>query len=63
MYFKLDQKVIKYLGFFCKKICQQQLSKTVQSGHTGSLKAHLRVHYNRTERFCYYKCGGLGQWL
>ena len=26
--------VAKYLGFFCKKLCSQELSKIAQSGHT-----------------------------
>ena len=26
-------KVTKYLGYFCKKICYQELSKVVQSCH------------------------------
>ena len=28
------QNVSKYLGCFCKKICNQELSKIAQSGHT-----------------------------
>ena len=32
--FKTAQKVIMQLGYFCKKSCQQVLSKIVQSGHT-----------------------------
>ena len=33
----MAQKVIKYLGYFGKKIRHQELSKIAQSGHTGSL--------------------------
>ena len=35
-YFKLAQKVVKYLGFFDKKICCREVLKIVQSGHTDS---------------------------
>ena len=31
--FKIARKVTKYFGFFCEKICHQELSKIVQSGH------------------------------
>ena len=34
MYFKIAHKVIKYLGYLWKKICQQKQSKIPQSGHT-----------------------------
>ena len=27
----------KYFGYFCMKICEKELSKIAQSGHTGSL--------------------------
>ena len=33
-YFKIAQKVSKYLGHFNEKICFQELSKMAQSGHT-----------------------------
>ena len=33
--FQNSQKVTKYLGNFCEKNCHQELSKIVQSGHTG----------------------------
>ena len=32
--FKIAQKVIKYFGYFCKKIYCQELSKIAQSGHS-----------------------------
>ena len=32
--FKTAKKVNKYLGYFCKKICHQELSKIDKSGHT-----------------------------
>ena len=32
---KVAQKVAKYSGYFLNKIYDQQLSKIVQSGHTG----------------------------
>ena len=36
MFFKkAHHKVTKYLGYFCKKFCHQELSKIAQSGHTG----------------------------
>ena len=31
----MAEKVTKYLGNFWKKICHQEFSKIVQSGHTG----------------------------
>ena len=34
---KAGQKVSKHFGYFCKEICQQELSKIAQSGHTGSV--------------------------
>ena len=33
MSFLKAQKVTKYLGYFCKKICYQELLKIAQSGH------------------------------
>ena len=36
MSFLKAQKVTKYLGYFCNKICYQELLKIAQSGHTGS---------------------------
>ena len=35
--FKIDRKTAKYLGYFWKKICHQDLSKLTQSGHTARL--------------------------
>ena len=32
--FKIAQKVAKFLGYFCMKICHQDPSKIAQSGHT-----------------------------
>ena len=32
--FKIAQKVFSVLGYFCKQICCQELSKIAQSGHT-----------------------------
>ena len=33
-FFIIAQKVDKYLGHFCSKICAKCLSKVAQSGHT-----------------------------
>ena len=33
-FFKIAQKVAKYLGFFRKKLCHQELTNIAQSGHT-----------------------------
>ena len=33
-FFKIAQKVAKYLGYFGKKICHHEISKIAQSGHT-----------------------------
>ena len=35
MLFTVAKKDAKYLGDFCWKICNQELSKIAQSGHTG----------------------------
>ena len=35
MSFKIAVKVTKYFGYFCKKICHQEMSKIAQSGLTG----------------------------
>ena len=35
MFFKVAQKVNKYLGILSEKLCHQILSKIAQSGHTG----------------------------
>ena len=32
----MAQKVTKYFGYFCMKICRQELLKIAQSGHTGN---------------------------
>ena len=34
MFFKIAPRVGKHLGYFCKKISCQNLSKIAQSGHT-----------------------------
>ena len=34
MFYKLDQKVSNYLGYFCNKIWSQEPSKIAQSGRT-----------------------------
>ena len=35
-FFIIAQKVVKYLGYFWKKIiCNKDLSKVAQTGHTG----------------------------
>ena len=34
MAFKIGQKVTKYFGYCCNKICHQDLEKIPQSGHT-----------------------------
>ena len=35
-FFIIAQKVVKYLGYFWKKIiCDKDLSKVAQTGHTG----------------------------
>ena len=43
------KKFQKYLGFFCKKICYEEVQKSAQSGHTGRSRRRLdaaltRVH-------------------
>ena len=40
---KLAQKVIKYLGYFWKKICTRDLSKIAQSDRTGWLVEVPRI--------------------
>ena len=35
--FKIAQKVGNYFGHFSSNICHQELSKIVQSGHTGAM--------------------------
>ena len=40
MFFKVPQKVNKYLCNFSEKLCQQNLSKIAQSGHT----VHWHLH-------------------
>ena len=35
IYFKIARKTPIFLGYFCKQICWQELSKVAQSGHTG----------------------------
>ena len=34
MVFTTTQKVTKHLGYFCIKICSQEIPKIAQSGHT-----------------------------
>ena len=34
MDFTTAQKVTKHLGYFCNKICGQEIPKITQSGHT-----------------------------
>ena len=34
MVFTTAQKVTKHLGYFCNKICCQEIPKIAQSGHT-----------------------------
>ena len=34
VYFKFAQKVKKYFGYYCKKICSLEIKKITQSGHT-----------------------------
>ena len=36
MLFPVALKIAKYLGYFCHKICSQELSDIAQSGHTGT---------------------------
>ena len=38
-------KVLKYLGYFCSKICSQELSKIAQSGHTGPQQELFKIHF------------------
>ena len=33
-FFTFACNVAKYLGYFCKELCSQELSKIAQSGHT-----------------------------
>ena len=42
--FKRAQKVNIHLGYFCEKICHQELSKIPQSGHAGCVhQNHLQL--------------------
>ena len=43
MFFKVPQKVNKYLCNFSEKLCQQNLSKIAQSGHTGTFISKLFI--------------------
>ena len=45
MFFKIGQKLTKYLGYFCKKICHQEFSIITQSGHTGPLPLDGKPHH------------------
>ena len=38
MVFTTAQKDAKHLGYFCNKICYQEIQKIAQSGHTDALK-------------------------
>ena len=49
-YFKIAQKVSKYLTHIFEKICCQELSKIAQSGHTDH---HHGLKLNRTEHSIY----------
>ena len=49
--FKTDQKVNIHLGYLSKKMCQQELSKIAQSGHTAFL-SHLSLNINIFLLFC-----------
>ena len=67
MFFKRVPKVTRHLGYFWKKICQQELSKIVQSGHTdddirvGSRKQNINRWFEQrnltSAATCNY-CGG-----
>ena len=42
-------EVTEYLGYFCKEICHQELSKIAQSGHTarnGLLRKYKQLFQN-----------------
>ena len=44
----MAQKVSRYFGYYCRKICQQDLSKIAQSGHTG--RRHLLLLLNQFDK-------------
>ena len=50
-FFKLTQKIILYLGYFCKQICCQDLSKKSQYGHTAIVQQHSKTWKFNQESF------------
>ena len=42
VFFKIAPKSTIFLGYFCERICCQELSKITQSGHTGGRHVHVR---------------------
>ena len=58
--FHIAQKLPAYLGYFCKKICYQEVKKMGQSGHTDLLSVSIRdispVPTNVSVESCLY-CG------
>ena len=51
MFFKIAQKVTKYLDYFGMKICCQILAKVFQSGHTGCGKVSFQDFNFSNTRF------------
>ena len=39
----IAKNVNKYLGYFCKELCSQELSKIAQTGHTVNLEQQKKV--------------------
>ena len=56
MFFKIAQKVAKYLSYFCKKICSQELSKIAESGHTVQYlrRGGILIECFHSTHFCSY---------
>ena len=43
-FIRTHQGLTKYLGYFCNKICSQELSKIAQTGHTFQHSPFISVH-------------------
>ena len=55
--FIIAQKVGKYLGYFCKKICCQDRSKVAQSGHTAAIASTTSATFA-----CFGLRDEMGEW-
>ena len=55
MLFNTAQEVTKYLEYYWKQICCQELSKIAQSGHTGHNNATLKLgSFSADEHLLYF---------